>query len=558
MVNEHLTLRVRFLFEPPLHSMKHQIVGENKPKMRATLQILLLSVLVGVIVGINEAEVTEKASGSSEDDNTFAKMVLDVVVGTMLVIFTPVFLWFAETQVVKYETIVRRCQLATRQVKDTSVVRKGLNSRPVFVQGKTHVTKGAAVDSELAFAPSTTAARLERTVEMYQWIEDKSKDSNGNETVTYKKCWIELDIPSNAFRHSEQHRNPTRVPSLYSTVIDASQVQIGEYVLSSAQVHMLVDWQPSPVRSVPAALPRDLHAVSPAVESGYLVFNGNLAEPRVGTVRVSYRVVKSGGFVSTIGVQQGRSFRPFVEADAHRTTLSTTASSTNARVSNRPSASADEDLGLPSHMIGSWSESQDTNEMTESQFQQSRMKQAKLGTALTDLNAHPDSYSSHNNSRAMYDTGDETTPPPVENPHAPTCCESLECCACCCYCMFCQPGMQCLHALADWSVGSGILLLEEADVTVPDMFRHEWRRFAVRTWVIRCISYLLLGCGLYMMFFGPVVFLVSFIPYVGWFVGRVMFIAALIVGLLEGLLITTVASVFHRPILLAGTSIAMY
>jgi len=52
--------------------------------------------------------------------------------------------------------------------------------------------------------------------------------------------------------------------------------------------------------------------------SDYLAYNGSIANPRLGTVRVSYEAVLDGGDLSLVAVQcRGGTFRPFTERDAH-------------------------------------------------------------------------------------------------------------------------------------------------------------------------------------------------------------------------------------------------
>eukprot|EP01032_Pedospumella_encystans_P017939 gene17939-20433_t len=475
-------------------------------------------------------------------------MLLDIVLGTLLVTFTPVFLWFAEAQVVNYETIIRRCQLATRPVKNINKVQRNYESRPVYVKGLTRVERDA-VDMELGYHAHGKAARLERIVEMYQWCESVAKDSSGNETVSYSKSWMDIDANSLAFKEPAHHRNPPRRPAVYSTTMNSEQVLIGAYLLNVIQVNMLQKWEPCPISAVPASLPRELYVYSPKSEGGCLVFGGSLENPHVGTVRIRYNIVRDRELVSTIAVQQGYTFRPFVEVDAHRTSNYSLTSESHVIDYSASIEDSTNPNFVPKSQIGAWSASADLAEQGMSKDKAIRVEVGMQRDASLQLSESED-YESDHKGQNYADKIDQFVSRD-EQERELHCGDHCQCCMACCMCLCCKPAVSLLHQLADWSIGSGIVLLEEEDVSIPDMFRHEWNRFSVRTWVIRVVAYVLLGLGLYVMFFGPVVFVLKFIPYVGWLAEKVLFFAALVVGFMEGLLITTLASALHRPSLLA-------
>jgi hypothetical protein len=448
-------------------------------------------------------------SHDEETEGSFVGLLIDIVVGLFLVTFTPAFLWMVEAQVVNYEMIIRRCQIATRKVKDVNEVRICYESRPVHLVGVTRVEPRFAVeDNDLCVVPVKPSARLERTVEMFQWVEEK-KDSGSEETYEYYLKWDSADNLSSGFQESQTHWNPPRMPSLYSTTINAPTVNVGAYILCTAQVNMLSNWKRFAISDVPRGLPAELSQLEPTVQQGYLVFNGSLTTPAVGTVRVSYRVVEGGEMVSTVAVQRGLSFRPFLASDAHR-----------LKVAKLPYYQHNSSIAVsPERALTAGAMSMD-----------GRGYSSPIQGSNTDDNG---------------DEGEEETCTSV--------CDYFSCCFSCAYCLCCQPALSVLQQLANWSIGDGIILLEDGVVDVPDLFRHEWSRFSLRTWVVRLLSYLLLGCGFYMVLFGPIVYVLNFIPYVGWLAGRLLFAAALLVGLLEGLLISAFASALHRPNLLAGT-----
>lgn len=493
-----------------------------------------------------------KLAGSDDKEkDPLTAMLLDIVVGVLLVTFAPVFLWFAEAQVVNYETIIRRCQLATRSVKNINKIMRDYESRPVYVKGYTRAERDA-VDTDLGYHAAGKVARLERVVEMFQWSEIKGKDNTGNETVSYSKSWLDIDVNSHDFKEASHHRNPPRHPAVYSTTFDSKQVLVGAFLLNPTQVSMLSKWQPCPVTAVPASLPRDMYMFSPKSEVGFLVFGGSIENPHIGTVRIRYNVVRDNGLVSTIAVQNGMTFRPFVERDAHRTSNYKAAS--ESHVIDYSTSTMEGDHHNENYMskdqIGAWSNSLDLTEQAVHRDKGLHVERGMQRDASLQLSDDGSDHG-HESYAQKIDQFVHSDEPDKQLTYWDHC----QCCMSCCMCMCCKPLTDLVHRLADWSIGEGIVLLEEADVPISDMFRHEWSRFTMRTWIIRIVAYVLLGLGLYMVFFGPVVYVLKFIPYVGWLAEKILFFAAMLVGFMEGLLITTLASALHRPSLLAGTMV---
>ena len=88
----------------------------------------------------------------------------------------------------------------------------GKEGRLVWLTGKA-VTDETLRDEE--FAVAVNAIRLRRTVEMYQWVEEKDSETKkkmggGTETVTtyrYNKKWSDSPIDSSRFSKEDGHAN---------------------------------------------------------------------------------------------------------------------------------------------------------------------------------------------------------------------------------------------------------------------------------------------------------------------------------------------------------------
>jgi len=273
------------------------------------------------------------------------KSIAEVICGLLLIIIVPVFLWLTEKKVVRYDMMINRCQIAVREVPNSAVVSRRYESRPVMVKGSTRVDdrNGVLRDEVFGFTPEVSSVRLRRTVEMYQWVEDK-EEQDSRTVYSYRKEWLEIDTDSDSFR-DPSYANPPRQPCVYSTVFNAESVYIGAYRLLDLQVSKLHRFRPCTLPCIPSSALVGYPHLSPHIEKAsrshmelfsagselslpswggtceYLVFNGTISNPQIGTIRVSYDAVPAGSPVTTIAVQHGESFRPFSEEDAHSTDL---------------------------------------------------------------------------------------------------------------------------------------------------------------------------------------------------------------------------------------------
>lgn len=174
-------------------------------------------------------------------------------------------------------------------------------------------TEETLVDPD--FGVSTTAVKLLRTTEMYQWreheqSETRDKPGGGKETVktyTYSLGWSERTIDSSSFHQSWSHENPGPVP-FPSTTFVARAVRLGAFTLSRALVDEIDVAEDLPVSSgMATALPRQTGMR--LVEAGY--YRGHdPAQPNLGDVRVRFKAVRPQ-VVSVVARQAGSSFEPY-------------------------------------------------------------------------------------------------------------------------------------------------------------------------------------------------------------------------------------------------------
>jgi len=163
-----------------------------------------------------------------------------------------------------------------------------------LVQVSGRLTAGSSArDADMDIEVS--AAVLLRKVEMFQWREHCEHGA----ACTYDTAWSSQRIESSGFRQPQGHENPPM--RLVDAHFAAPDIKLGAFVVDGAIVAGQVAPIDHPVHS--ADLPPNLAATF-ADSNGALYAGGDASNPRVGEVRVSYRIALPGEVVLR-GVQHG-------------------------------------------------------------------------------------------------------------------------------------------------------------------------------------------------------------------------------------------------------------
>ena len=152
----------------------------------------------------------------------------------------------------------------------------------VHVSGLATTTETPA-DEE--FGVSAPALTLVRSVEMFQWREEKKSEKRkklgGSEetttTYTYKTGWSRTAIDSADFRQPDGHRNPGRLPWESKTIV-AERVTLGAFTLPRDLVATIAAREPLQI---------DAGGAAQAAALGVKVANGGSTEARIRTTRLS-------------------------------------------------------------------------------------------------------------------------------------------------------------------------------------------------------------------------------------------------------------------------------
>ena len=183
-------------------------------------------------------------------------------------------------------------------------------------EGKLIHVSGGATTADLvrdaAFGVSQNAIRLTRTVEMFQWQEQKKAETrkklgggtDTQTTYTYTQNWSDQPIRSSEFKQPEGHSNPTSM--LGGTLVSAADhVTLGKFNLPPAIVGSMRGDQALPLSAADAEnLPAELKAkVKCMGDSFYLGVDPTA--PAIGDQRVKFTVLKPATF-SVLARQTGQ------------------------------------------------------------------------------------------------------------------------------------------------------------------------------------------------------------------------------------------------------------
>lgn len=146
-------------------------------------------------------------------------------------------------------------------------------------------------------------ARLDRTVEMFQWVESQHSESHesvgGSKTTettyTYEKQWSAEPVDSSRFRHPDGHENPA-MPIRSETF--NGDVGLGAYRLDPALLGELSAFQPLSADSA-SAVPPEYRPNGGGFYRGY-----NPTNPAVGDLRIAFRAMEAQT-VSVVGAETG-------------------------------------------------------------------------------------------------------------------------------------------------------------------------------------------------------------------------------------------------------------
>lgn len=235
-----------------------------------------------------------------------------VLFGLVLIGGSGVFLFWNEGRAVQTQRSLAEGASLVASV-DAARVDPANDGKLIHVSGD---LKAGAALTDPEFTVSATALRLVRTVEMYQWKEESKSETRRNvggseETVTtyeYVRTWSESHYDSGRFKRPEGHVNPQmryRAASYSSRDATLGAFRLGTNVIDRLPASETVSLDPSLASRLAGRVQGPVQVVD-----GRIYLGENPSQPRIGDLRISYRLAPAGP-ASIIGRQAGNGFAEY-------------------------------------------------------------------------------------------------------------------------------------------------------------------------------------------------------------------------------------------------------
>jgi hypothetical protein len=230
--------------------------------------------------------------------------MMGVLIGLVLIVVSAIGLFWNEGRAVQTAKSLAEGAGLVVEV-DSARLDPTNEGKLVHVSGE---MKAGVPPRDAEFGVSADGLHLVRTVEMYQWEETRTTETrktDGSEyvvtTPTYARAWSETPIDSHQFMQPHDHANPDM--RYRGAMFPAHDLTLGAFRPSEAIVNELPASQQVRVDETPREL--EGRAVD-----GVLYLGADPAQPRIGDLRVSYRLAPAGP-VSIVGRQTSADLTPY-------------------------------------------------------------------------------------------------------------------------------------------------------------------------------------------------------------------------------------------------------
>lgn len=208
------------------------------------------------------------------------------LIGLILVPASVAVLYWNEGRAVDAIRALNRGAAAIVEV-DAASVDPQANGRLVHVSGTMQPTTSAR--DPIFGVTGDGLLRLSRAVEMYQWKEATSSQSQqsvgGSKTTettyTYQHVWSDQPIVSTQFKVRDGHQNPPM--QVRSATFNAGEVKLGAYRVDPSLLNKVSTFTPLQAQSAP---PAGYQAAGDGFYQGQ-----NPSQPAIGDVRVSFAAI---------------------------------------------------------------------------------------------------------------------------------------------------------------------------------------------------------------------------------------------------------------------------
>lgn len=228
-----------------------------------------------------------------------------IFVGLIFILAGIFMLWFNEGRTVQTKAAIMEAEEEYVDVSSTQAD-KNNEGKLIATNGKLEVSYDGVTDT--TFDIHVARAKLQRTVEMYQWKETCKNDSNGNEVCRYNTVWDDEIIDSDTFEDST-HNNPSSMP-YSSETFTADGSRVGDFLLDRELLNQLNANKKVNLKDTAKTTNMGL------TSDGTYYTNVQNGTPKVGDIRISFSYSDANN-VSVLAVQNNNSFSKFTSKEGY-------------------------------------------------------------------------------------------------------------------------------------------------------------------------------------------------------------------------------------------------
>ena len=226
------------------------------------------------------------------------------IVGGLLLLLVGIgLLWYNEGRTVANQSTINEARKNYKDVASDKIDEKN-EGKLISTKGKIDLSE-SSTPTDSIFGINAKAAKLIRTVEVYEWKEECTTDDNDKETCTYEKVWEDRLIDSSSFKESG-HTNPTSIPYESETFL-ASNVRVGAFFLPEELINRLSTNKKKSNMHLKDEYTKPVEGIT--ISGDYLT-NVKENNPEIGNIRISFSYLDEET-VSIMAVQVGNSFEAF-------------------------------------------------------------------------------------------------------------------------------------------------------------------------------------------------------------------------------------------------------
>lgn len=239
----------------------------------------------------------------------------NVIFGFIFIIASIILLFWNEGNAVNVEKSLKEGASAVTSVSSSKIDPKNEGSLVHF----TGEARTPSLLTDDTFGVSGSYLKLQRDVEVYQWIENTKSSTveklgGGTETTTtysYETDWRDTLIDSSTFQEATTHQNPTTKRFEKDDWI-AANVSVGAFSIPSDMINSLSQYEAVTLNAeMLTKLPYDVQEKLEVVSGTLYYDTQDVTTPKVGDTRITFKGIVPQT-LSVVASQKGNSLAPFI------------------------------------------------------------------------------------------------------------------------------------------------------------------------------------------------------------------------------------------------------